>query len=91
MIGNLAVVLMVTALAPTPCANVKSLSLPNTTITMAELMPAGDFRPPNQAGGGAGARSTFPSSPRRGGCEDEVRADGVVSSGKSSGLNIPPV
>ena len=46
MIGNLAVVLFSTALAATPCANLKSVSLPNTTITLAEMIPAGTFTPP---------------------------------------------
>ena len=47
MIANLAVLLAGAALAaPTPCANLKSISLPNTTITMAESVPAGVFTPP---------------------------------------------
>jgi feruloyl esterase len=52
MFANLAVVLFSTTLAATPCANLKSVSLPNTTITLAESVPAGTFTPP--AGGGAG-------------------------------------
>jgi feruloyl esterase len=52
MLVNLAVVLFTTTLAATPCANLKSVSLPNTTITLAESVPAGMFTPP--AGGGAG-------------------------------------
>ena len=35
MFANLAVVLFRTALAATPCANLKSVSLPDTTITLA--------------------------------------------------------
>src|SRR5215813_2359479 len=46
MLGNLAVVLFATRLAATPCANLKSVSLPNTTITTAESVPAGTFTPP---------------------------------------------
>jgi hypothetical protein len=42
MIGNFAVLVFSAALAaPTPCASIKSISLPNTTITMAESVPAG--------------------------------------------------
>jgi feruloyl esterase len=40
---------------PATCANLKTLSLPNTTITTAELVPAGPFTPPAGPGGGAGA------------------------------------
>src|SRR5690349_9919110 len=47
MIGNVAVLLVSAALAaPTPCASLKSISLPNTTITMAETVPPGVFTPP---------------------------------------------
>ena len=61
MIVNLAVLLFGTALAaPTPCANLKSVSLPNTTITMAESVPAGTFTPP-AAGGGGGQRGGQPA------------------------------
>lgn len=34
-------------LAQTPCEQLRSLSLPNTTITAAEFVPAGTFVPPN--------------------------------------------
>ena len=55
MVVNLAVLLVSAALAaPTPCTNLKSISLPNTTITMAESVPAGTFTPP--AGGAAGGQ-----------------------------------
>jgi feruloyl esterase len=47
MIANLAVLLLsATFAAPTPCANLKSLSLPNTTVTMAEAVAPGVFTPP---------------------------------------------
>jgi Tannase and feruloyl esterase len=46
MIASVAVVLFTAALAPTPCANLKSMSLPNTTITMAESVAPGVFTPP---------------------------------------------
>ena len=39
------------ALAATPCADLKSLKLANTTITLAEPVAAGPFVPPGRAGG----------------------------------------
>jgi feruloyl esterase len=63
MIANMAVLLFSAALAaPTPCANLKSISLPNTTITMAESVPAGTFTPPGagQRGGGGGGPQAAP-------------------------------
>jgi feruloyl esterase len=59
MIPNLAVVLFSTALATTPCASLKSASIPNTTITIAESVPAGNFTPPG--GGGGGQRGGQPA------------------------------
>ena len=57
MIASIAVVLFSAALATTPCASLKSVSLPNTTITMAEPVPAGTFTPPGaNAGGGRGGQ-----------------------------------
>jgi feruloyl esterase len=32
--------------APTPCADLAKLSLPETTITAAEEIPAGEYAPP---------------------------------------------
>jgi feruloyl esterase len=49
-----------TALAQTPCQNLKSLSLPDTTITMAESVAAGPFRPPAQGGGAPGGAPAQP-------------------------------
>ena len=54
MIANIAAVLFSAALAATPCAGLKSITLPNTTITLAESVPAGTFTPPG--GGGAGGQ-----------------------------------
>ena len=57
MIANVALLLVSAALAATPCAGLKAISLSNTTITMAELVPAGEFKPPaaTAAGGPAPA------------------------------------
>jgi feruloyl esterase len=52
MIANFAVVLFSAAVATTPCANLKSTSLPNTTITLAESLSAGTFTPPTAPAGG---------------------------------------
>ena len=61
MIANIAVMLFSAALAaPTPCAGLKSVSLANTTITMAEAVPAGTFTPPG-GGGGGGQRGGTPA------------------------------
>src|SRR5438105_1219611 len=38
------------------CENLKTLSLPNTTITTAELVPSGPFTPPAGPGAGGGGR-----------------------------------
>src|SRR5688572_12902098 len=47
--------------AATPCPNLESLALPNLTVTLAELVPAGPFVNP---GGGAGpAPAAAPAVP----------------------------
>src|SRR5215475_11795686 len=69
MIADIAVLLFSAALAaPTPCGNLKSTTLPNTTITMAESVPAGTFNPPpgpaapeGQRGGGQPAVLSVPA------------------------------
>src|SRR5690349_3997927 len=45
------------------CANLKTLSLPNTTVTAAEALPAGPFTPPAApgAGGPPPAAQTLPA------------------------------
>jgi hypothetical protein len=51
LIGSLALAFFSTlcaAFAQTPCEGLKSLSLPNTTITLAESIPAGPYRTPVQ-------------------------------------------
>src|SRR5262245_35463346 len=67
MIANIAVMLFGAALAATPCSSLKSISLPNTTITLAEPLPAGNFTPPaapaaaGGGGGGGGQRGGQPT------------------------------
>src|SRR5437867_12380275 len=60
----IATALVVAALAATPCAGLKSISLPNTTITSAELVPAGSFKPPAQAAPAAAAPASQRGSGR---------------------------
>jgi feruloyl esterase len=68
MITNLALMLFSTALAATPCAGLKSISIPNTTITMAELVPAGVFTPPTApAAAPAAPAAPAAGAPQRGG------------------------
>ena len=43
MITSVALVLASSVYAAAPCENLKSLSLPGTTITAAELVPAGPY------------------------------------------------
>jgi feruloyl esterase len=52
MLGSLTLALVGTALAATPCESLKTLSLPNTTITSSEMVAAGAPLP-GQRGGGA--------------------------------------
>ena len=47
MIGAL---LIAGAVVATPCESLKSLNLPDTTITASELIPAGPYTPPAPAG-----------------------------------------
>jgi hypothetical protein len=56
MVRNTALALVALALArpafaATPCADLKSLKLANTTITLAEPVAAGPFVQPGRAGG----------------------------------------
>src|SRR5437762_1115512 len=56
MIATVALLMFSAALAaPTPCASLKSISIPNTTITMAEMTAAGIFTPPPAPAGGPAA------------------------------------
>jgi len=54
--------LAVPALAATPCASLKSLTLPNVTITTAEVVQAGPFVPPGRAGGPPPAAAPGPEA-----------------------------
>src|SRR5262245_17440174 len=53
MIGSLSVAMLAAAIAATPCENLKSLSLPTTTITSSEMVAAGAPLPAAQRGGAA--------------------------------------
>src|SRR5690348_7982730 len=58
-----------------PCEGLKTLSLPNTTITSAELVPAGPFTPPGGRGGG-GRGATGPGGGRGGAGRGAAAATG---------------
>jgi feruloyl esterase len=80
MISTLALTLLGTLAASTPCENLKSLSLPGTTITATEIVPAGPYTPPVPVGGAppAGARGAQPPAV-------------VQPAGRAGGPAIPPV
>ena len=63
MISSLALVVLGAVTAATPCENLKTLSLPNTTITTSELVKAGSPFPGGGARGGGGGAA----APARGG------------------------
>ena len=46
MIGTLTLAVMAVTMAATPCEGLKNISLPNTTITTAVLVPEGVYTPP---------------------------------------------
>src|SRR5215471_5425997 len=77
MIASLAIVLLGTTLATTPCASLKSVSLPNTTITLVEPVPAGNFTPPTPP--------APPGAPATGGGQ----RGGGQRGGQPAGLAVP--
>jgi feruloyl esterase len=50
MIGTLALTLLAAQAGATPCENLKSLKLPNATVTSVQLLPAGPYSPPAPQG-----------------------------------------
>src|SRR6185503_13440478 len=85
MIANLAVLLLgATFAAPTPCANLKSISLPNTTITMAESVSPGVFTPPAAAPANP-APTPAPAAPAGGGRGGQRGA----AAPPAAALNVP--
>jgi feruloyl esterase len=62
MIGTLSFALVMATMAPTPCEQLKSINLPNTTITTAELVPEG----PQVVPGGGGRGGSAPAGAPRG-------------------------
>jgi feruloyl esterase len=57
------------ASAQTPCDRLKSLSLPDTTLTAVEAVAAGPYTPPAGAGRGAGGPAPTPAAGGRGGAQ----------------------
>ena len=64
---NDALLLAGSVLAAAPCESLKSLALPGTIITAAELVPAGPYTVPSPAGlappAGGGGRGPAPAAP----------------------------
>ena len=65
MLTTFALMLLGVQAAAQPCENLKSLTLPNTTITVARLVPAGPFVPPAPGGppGGPVVPAATPAAP----------------------------
>jgi feruloyl esterase len=61
MISSLALVVLGTMAAATPCENLKTLSLPNTTITTSQLVMAGSPFPGARGGAGGPGRGAAPA------------------------------
>jgi feruloyl esterase len=66
--------------ATTPCENLKSLTLPNTTIESVQLVPAGPYAAP--APGGAGAAGARAGAPPAGGAPAGAPAGGAAAGGR---------
>src|SRR4029079_17744962 len=68
MFSLLTVMMLSAAGDATSCEKIASLALPNTTITSAQLVPAGPFTPPAQGGPPGGpVAAPAPNAARRGG------------------------
>src|SRR5262245_31335577 len=73
--------------ATTPCENLKSLTLPNTTIESVQLVPAGPYAAPAPGGGGAaGAAGARTGAPPAGGAPAGAPpAGGAAAGGRGGG------
>src|SRR5438132_4982547 len=94
MIGAL---LIAGAVVATPCESLKSLNLPDTTITASELIPAGPYTPPAPAGppgGPVAGRGPAPAAGApeggRGGRGAAAQADGGRG-GRGGAAPVPPL
>src|SRR5262249_17444831 len=68
MIGTLTFAVMAATMAATPCEGLKSISLPNTTITTPEFVQEGVYTPPAAPrGGGPAAAAPAPERGAAGG------------------------
>ncbi|HLQ76880.1 MAG TPA: tannase/feruloyl esterase family alpha/beta hydrolase, partial [Terriglobia bacterium] len=85
MISSLALVVLGAVTAATPCENLKTLSLPNTTITSSELVKSGSPFPGARGGGGASAGA-------RGGAAPGAPAEGAATAApqRGGGQAAPP-
>ena len=71
--------------ATTPCENLKSLTLPNTTIESVQLVPAGPYAAPAGGGGAAGARAGAPPAGAPGGAPPAGGAAAGAAAGGRGG------
>jgi feruloyl esterase len=73
-----------------PCENLKSLSLPNTTITSVQLVPAGAFTPPAPQGPPGGpVAAQAPAAARGRGGNADAAAGGGRGGGRQGGPAAP--
>ena len=73
-----------------PCENLKTLSLPNTEITAADLVPAGPFTPPAPQGA-PGGPVVAPAGPRGGGLAAPATPAGGRGGGRQGGPAAPAI
>lgn len=76
MLSLVAVMLLGAQAATAPCEGLTSLSLPNTTITSARLVPAGPFVPPAPQGPPGGPVAAPAGQPQGRGVQPEGRGGG---------------
>ena len=97
MISSLALVVLGAVTAATPCENLKTLSLPNTTITSSELVKSGSPFPGARGGAGGGGAaaggrgSAAPALPaQRGGGQAGAAAGAPAGGGGRGGAPAAP-
>src|SRR5881296_3143970 len=88
MIAALSVALLAAATAM-PFENLRTVSLPQTTIVTADLVPAGPFVQPAPAGGRGGAPAT-PAAPAGGGGANAAQGGRGAPAGAQAGRGAAP-
>jgi len=92
MISSLALVVLGTMVAAAPCENLKTLSLPNTTITTSQLVMAGSPFPGGGGRGGAAAagRGAAPAPDGAGAPDAAPAANATGRGGRGGGAPAAP-